>query len=268
MFRKTLLASLLVLTAPMSASAHKMWLLPSETVLSGPNPSITVDAAISNDVFFFNHHALPLAGLSITAPDGSKLAPENQATLRYRSVFDVALPQKGTYRIAALTSNVLATWEEDGERKFYRGNKEGFATRVPAGARELKVTEAVGRVETFVTNGPPTVDALKAVGEGIELIPITHPNDLYAGESATFKLIVDGKPGAGLEVEIVRGGIRYRDAQEEIQVKADDQGVFSVQFDEAGMYWLETSTADDKTTFPAANGRSLRYSGTLEVLPR
>jgi uncharacterized GH25 family protein len=268
MLRKSLLAMLVLSAAPMTASAHKMWLLPSETVLTGPNPVITVDAAISNDVFFFNHHALPLGGLTITAPDGSKIAPENQATLRYRSVFDVPLPQKGTYRIAALTSNILATWEEGGERKFYRGRKEDFASKVPAGASGLKVTEAVGRVETFVTNGPPTVDALKAVGEGIELIPVTHPNDLYSGESATFKLLVDGKPGAGLEVEIVRGGTRYRDAQEEIHAKADDQGVFSVQFEEAGMYWLEASTTDDKTSFPAAEGRSLRYSGTLEVLPR
>lgn len=267
MLRKSLLASLLVLMVPVTASAHKMWLLPSETVLTGPNPVITVDAAISNDVFFFNHHALPLAGLDITAPDGTKLAAENQATLRYRSVFDVSLPQKGTYRIAAMTANVLATWEEDGERKFWRGRKDDFASKVPAGASNLKVTEAVGRVETFVTNGPPTLDALKPVGEGIELVPVTHPNDLYAGESATFKLLVDGKPGAGLEVEIVRGGTRYRDAQEEIHAKTDDQGVFSVQFDEAGMYWLEASTADDKVTFPAANGRTLRYSGTLEVLP-
>ena len=50
------------------------------------------------------------------------------------------------------------------------------------------------RVETFVTNGAPS--ELKASGRGLELTPVTHPNDLYAGEAITFKLTDNGKPAA------------------------------------------------------------------------
>lgn len=257
----------LPLLFPTAASAHKMWLLPSDTVLAGPEPLITVDAAISNDLFFFNHHALALDGLTVTAPDGSKGAVENQARLRHRSVFDVPLPRKGTYRIAVETLTIFAAWEENGERRAVRGTKEAVGEKLPAEAQDLTITERAGRVETFATNGNPSVEALKPTGKGIELVPVTHPNDLFAGESARFKFLVDGEPAAGLKVQIIRGGTRYRDAQEEIEATTDADGAFAVQWDEPGMYWLETSTEDDKMEFPRAQKRVLGYAATLEVLP-
>ena len=123
-------------------------------------------------------------------------------------------------------------------------------------------------METFVTNGSPNETALKTTGEGLELVPTTHPNDLFAGEQAKFKLLLDGKPAAGLEFEITRGGTRYRNAQEEIKVTTDANGEFSVTWPEAGMYWLETSTEDAKTSLPQAKKRRLSYLATLEVLPQ
>ena len=138
----------------------------------------------------------------------------------------------------------------------------------PRDAKDLKVTQSVGRVETFVTNGSPNDTALKPVGEGIELLPVTHPNDLFAGEQAKFKLQIDGKPAVGLEIEIVRGGTRYRNAQEEIMVKTDANGEFSVTWPEAGMYWLETVSEDANTSLPQAKQRRLSYVATLEVLPQ
>ncbi|MCF5951314.1 DUF4198 domain-containing protein, partial [Xanthomonas perforans] len=96
MKRSLVLISLLA-SLPLSALAHKAWLLPSQTVIAGDAPWITVDAAVSNDLFYFNHVPLRLDNLSITAPDGSALTPENPATGKYRSVFDLQLTQPGTY---------------------------------------------------------------------------------------------------------------------------------------------------------------------------
>jgi uncharacterized GH25 family protein len=97
---------------------------------------------------------------------------------------------------------------------------------------------------------------------------VTHPNDLFAGEEATFKLLVDGQPAAGVEVEIIRGGTRYRNAQDEIKVTTDANGEFSVTWPEPGMYWLDASTQDDKVSMPQAKQRRLGYVATLEVLPQ
>jgi uncharacterized GH25 family protein len=266
--KRSLVLTAVLATLPFSALAHKAWLLPSQTVIAGEQPWITVDGAVSNDLFYFNHVPLRLDNLVITAPDGSQLQPENPATGRYRSVFDLQLKQTGTYRLAIINNGLFANWKEDGKPKRWRGNEASFATEVPKNAQDLQVSQSLGRVETFVTNGAPNDTALKPTGKGIELIPVTHPNDLFAGEPAQFKLQIDGKPAAGLEIEIVRGGTRYRNAQDEIKVKTDAQGAFSVTWPEAGMYWLETGTEDTRTTVPQAKQRRLSYVVTLEVLPQ
>ena len=267
---KRTLSLTLALTAllPLSAFAHKAWLQPSQTVIAGTNPWITVDAAVSNDLFYFNHVPLRLDNLVITAPDGNKVDPQNSATGKFRSVFDMELKQPGTYRLAIINSGLSANWEENGKPKRWRGTVANFATEVPKDAKGLQVSQSVGRNETFVTFGSPNDTALKTTGEGIELVPVTHPNDLVAGEQATFRLHLDGKPAAGLEIEITRGGTRYRNAQEEIKVTTDADGQFSVTWPEAGMYWLETGTEDNKTSLPQAKQRRLSYVATLEVLPQ
>jgi len=268
MKRSFLLALAIAAALPFSALAHKAWLQPSQTVLAGEKPWITVDAAVSNDLFYFNHVPLRLDNLVITAPDGSAVQPQNPATGKYRSVFDVELAQTGTYRLALVNDGLFANWNENGQRKRWRGNAASFASEVPKDAKDLQVSQSLGRVETFVTNGAPNQTALKPSGRGLELVPVTHPNDLFAGEKATFKLHIDGKPAPGLNVEIVRGGTRYRNAQDELKLTTDAQGSFSVTWPEAGMYWLETTSEDNKTSMPQAKQRRLSYVATLEVLPQ
>jgi len=263
-----LAAAIASLAVPFTAAAHKAWLRPSQTVLAGTDPWITVDAAVSNDLFYFNHVPLRLDNLAITAPDGSRIEPQNMATGQYRNTFDVQLTQPGTYRIAVVNSGLSGSWEEDGKPKRWRGTPASFATEVPKDAKNLKISQSVGRVETFVTNGSPNETALKTTGEGMELVPLTHPNDLFAGEAARFRLLVDGEPAEGVEFEIVRGETRYRNAQDEIKVVTDAKGEFAVTWPEAGMYWLEATREDDKTSLPQAGQRRLSYVATLEVLPQ
>ncbi len=264
---KLLVLSAVLAFLPSMAMAHKAWILPSQTVNSGETPVVTFDAAISNDLFYFNHVPLGLDRIAVTAPDGSKVEIENGSTLKYRSVFDLSLRQQGTYRIAAVNSGLTASWTQDGKPKRWRGSPAEFATAVPANAADLKVMQSLGRIETFVTNGDPNDVAIKPVGQGLEVVVEGHPNDLITGEKTTFQLLLDGQPAAGVDVEIVRGATRYRNSQDEIKVKTDAQGKFSADFAEPGMYWLETATTDAKTSIKQAKERRLSYVATYEVLP-
>lgn len=268
MRRSLLILAGLMILVPSIASAHKTWLLPSQTIFSGTEPLVTFDAAVSNDLFYFNHFPLPLENLQVTAPDGTAADAENQATLRYRSVFDVPLKQSGTYKIAIVRDGLFGSWEEDGKRRRWRGTAETFAKEVPADAKNLQVTESIGRIESYVTNGAPTKDVFQPTGKGIELLPVTHPNDLYVGEQATFQFLVEGKPMPGLELEIICGGIRYRDSQEEIHVTTDSDGYAKITWPKPGMYWLETTLQDDKSQVGQASNRRLSFVGTFEVLPQ
>ena len=250
------------------SEAHRQWMLPSATVLSGSDDWVTVDAAVSNDLFYFEHVPMRLDNLVVTAPDGTTVEAENKSTGRYRSTFDVRLGKPGTYRVAVVNNGIMASYTENGQPKRWRGTPEAFAREVPAGAQDLRVSQTAGRVETFVTSRAPNDAALKPTGVGLEMVPVTHPNDIVAGETASFRLLLDGKPAAGIEVEFIPGGIRYRDKLNETKIKTDADGKFSVTPAQPGMYWMEASVTDNKVAVPQATQRRAMYAATLEVLPQ
>ncbi|WP_026352830.1 DUF4198 domain-containing protein [Solimonas variicoloris] len=273
------LSLLLALGLPLSAQAHKSWFLPSSTVLSEVGHYVTVDAAVSNDLFYFDHNPVRLDSLAIIAPDGSRLTPENVATGHYRSTFDVPLPQVGTYKIVNASSGMFASWKDDSRQtKRWRGSAEAFKKEVPAKARDLQVTLADNRLETFVTVGKPSSEVLAPTGSGLELVPVTHPNDLVAGETASFKLLLDGQPAAGLKVSVVPGGTRYRDQQDEITVTTGADGAFAITWPQAGMYWLNAAIGGGRMggpggepgedAPPAAKAPKAKKKGGDEPLPR
>jgi uncharacterized GH25 family protein len=257
----------IALSAVASVSqAHNAWLLPSSTVFSKAD-TVTVDAAVSNDLFVANHAPLRLDGLQITAPDGSTVKPETEAKLKFRNAFDVNVAQSGTYRIAVVNVGAFASWKDKatGQNKRARGTAETIAKEIPVDAQDVTVTQSSGRIETFVTVGKPS--ALKPIGQGLELITTGSPTDLAKGEKATFTLHLDGQPAKGLEVTVTAGNTQYRDKLDEVKLKTDDKGQFSVTWPTAGMYWLDASTKDSKTSVPQAKERRLSYAATLEVMP-
>lgn len=263
-----LLASTIAMLLPAGAHAHRAWMLPSSTVLSGDDVWVTVDAAISNDLFYFEHQPMRLDTVKATGPDGAEEKIEHAATGRYRSTFDVHLVKKGTYKIGSAGTGVVGGYTLNGEQKrLPRGlSADKLAAAIPAGATDVKLTETASRNEIFVTVGAPTDTVLKPVGKGLELVPVTHPNDLIAGEAAVFGFTVDGKPAANIELTVIPGGIRYRDALKEMTLKTDAEGKVSITWPEAGMYWLSASATDKATTVPNATERRMTYVSTLEVL--
>ena len=280
-----------------SAHAHRSWMLPSATVLSGDAPWVTVDAAVSNDIFYFEHFPLqiegvgqpfvrpgaqppatangkpapqpmqrPRANLQIQRPDGSLAQPQFGNTGRYRSTFDVELDQKGTWKLAIANQGLFASYEENGERKRWSGKLEDVKTAIPAKADKLQVTQSSSRMEVFVTSGAPTEQVLTPAGKGLELAPVTHPNDLVHGEAARFVFLLDGKPAANVKVTLIREGIRYRDTLDEIELTTNDQGELSVDWQQAGMYWMEAvSSMPVKDDSPVTQRRD-SYTATLEVM--
>ncbi len=258
-------ASVSLLAVP--AQAHRAWLLPSATVLSGTDAWVTVDAAISNDLFYFEHHALQLDNLSIMGPDGKAVTPENAAKGRFRSTFDVKLAQPGTYKVMVVNHGAFASYKLDGQNKRWRGKVDQLATAIPANATDVKISETQGRIESFITSGKPSTDTLKPTGTGLEMVPVTHPNNLFAGEKATFRLVLDGQPASGVNVEVVPGGIRYRDKLNDTKVTTDESGTFSVTWPGPGYYWMSASVRDDKSKIKNAQRRN-SYAVTVEVLPQ
>ncbi|MFZ2998171.1 DUF4198 domain-containing protein [Sphingobium sp.] len=231
------------LMLPATAQAHRQWMMPSSTTLSGTDTWVTVDAAVSNDLFYFEHVPMRTDGITVTQPDGSAGRIENAATGKYRSTFDVHLTQPGTYRIANASTGVMGSYMLNGKQeRLPRGTtKDKLASVIPAGATDVQTAEMSSRNEIFVTLGAPSNGIFKPTGSGIELVPVTHPNDLVSGEAATFQFLLDGKPASGLKVMVIPGGIRYRDALDQMDLVTDKDGKVAITWPTPGMYWLNAS---------------------------
>ena len=270
-----LLAAAALIAAPAVLSAHRMWMLPSGTVFSGTDSWATIDAAVSNDLFFFDHQPLRLDGVKVWQPDGSEGRLQNGATGRYRSVFDVELDKPGTWKVATQMSAVMGSFKADGVEKRVGGRggppRPGqpaplTVADIPANATDVKLTEMSSRNEVFLTAGAPTTTVLKPTGKGLEFAPVTHPDELVAGETAQFRFLIDGKPAPGLKVTVIPGGKRYRNDEGAMNLTTGADGLLKVTWPTAGMYWLNATATDTKTTAPRATERRMTYVTTLEVL--
>ncbi|WP_277980151.1 DUF4198 domain-containing protein [Sphingomonas phyllosphaerae] len=276
--RSRFLVAAALLALPAAVSAHRMWLLPSGTIFSGTDGWVTVDSAVSNDLFYADHQPGRLETVRVWQPDGTPGTLQNGATGRYRSVFDVRLDKPGTWKIGSAMSGVMGSFKIGGVEKRVGGRggppaSEGGPRQspltvadIPADATDVRLTETLARNEIFVTAGEPTRTVLRPSGKGLEIDYVTHPDELVAGETTRFRFLVDGQPAASLKVTLVPGGKRYRDAEGARELTTAADGTLAIDWPGAGMYWLNATLTDARATAPRATQRRMSYSTTLEVM--
>jgi len=157
---------------------------------------------------------------------------------------------------------------EDGQMARWRGTLEELKAQDMASKPEFSLSErGRSRLVTFVTLGEPSDTVLKPEGDGVELgFERTHPNDVYVDETATFRVLTDGKPAAGAKVTIVREGDRYRDEEGAIVLYTDAQGWVSIDWPEAGRYHVQANASSKGTLHGVPSTKSGSYAVILEVL--
>jgi uncharacterized GH25 family protein len=256
-----------------SAHAHKPWLLPSSSNVEGKEAWVTVDAAISEGLFDIDHQPLKLDGIVITGPDGGKLTPENVNNGKLRNTFDLKLPKPGTYKIELVSKNVFGSYKDNtGAMKRFRGSEESLAKDVPADATEVKLSRMDSRLETFVSTGTPDLAVFKPTGVGLEMVPVTNPTELRAGEKATWRFLLDGKPAANQGVSLIPGGVRYRGTLGEIRKNTDAKGELTIELPAAGMYMVSSAWPAAAPQVPGQPPqmapRRASYSAVVEILPQ
>ncbi len=271
-FLRPALLALTLSALPLTAQAHRTWLMPSAGQVDGKNLYISVEGASSDSLFQADSFPLKLDGLTVTGPDGQPVAPENAYTGKFKSAFDLKLAADGTYRIAVTSDTVMGRYTLNGETRRIRGTAAELSSLVPAGATDVVVSHMIGRVETYVSANRPSDAVLTPTGHGLEIVPLSNPSTYVAGDKASFRALLDGKPLAGLNVEIIPGGVRYRGALKDTDVTTGADGTFTVTWPMGQMYWIGASYPPRPAEGGEGKGGDMpaqrwSYAGTFEVMP-
>jgi uncharacterized GH25 family protein len=267
---KLTLLALALAAVVLPAHAHRPWLLPSATLADGKEPTVIIDGAVSENYFEFDHMPLRMDSVVVTGPDGAVLALPAITSGRLRNSFDLKMPKPGTYRVAIVSKVVTASYKAGAEVKRFRGTEEAFAKEVPGDAPELTVNRQFSRMETFVSATQTSTEVLKPSGTGLELVPVTHPNDMHAGEKASWRFELNGKPLANFAFSLIPGGVKYRGVLGEIRLSTDANGVANMTLPAAGMYALNAAfpVSSEKGGGAVPPASRYSYAATLEILPQ
>lgn len=253
-----------------SAHAHRPWIYPQQTMVEAKEAWVTIDGVVSEGLFDVDHVAFKLDNVVVTGPDGRTAKGPAPLTGRQRSSIDLRLPENGTYKVSVVNRNVMGSYKDaGGQVKRFRTTEENLAKDVPAGAAELKTTHVHQRIETFVSANTLSEGALKPTGSGLELVPVTNPTDLRAGETAKWRFLLDGKALPNHPFSLVPGGVKYRGTLGEIRLATDANGEVAVKLPAPGMYYLNAAypAARGNPADAQPNARRYSYAATLEILP-
>jgi len=222
----------LILIFPMSSHAHMFWLLTD-------NDTPMVNEPVQVEIGF--GHKFPkdeeikaerLGAIKAVAPDGQELALKKISTTRY----ELVPPAAGVYVISAQMV-------------------PGFVTRTPQGMK-MQTKKGVPdanycfrfdmAAKTLITVGGKKQGADHRAQSTLEIMPLKDPMALKIGDTLPVRVIFQGRPLIGAELEFTHEG--WADPQKPFATlgKTNDQGEIQVKVDQAGWWFL---TASHKTPY-------------------
>ena len=283
---------------PVVGSAHTIspFILP-EVFDTSASQNVSFQSSLTLEKFFVPSINFKTNYL-LTDPKGQQIKINPAAELKRFNVAEFDLPSEGTYRIR--TDNALGNsskyalidgrWlrirpvrqqntnmqapkpeqpKADAEKKPVtppQPPRSVSADQVPANAQTLEVKNNI-IAESFVTKGKPSpVPAI--TNKGFEVKFLTHPNELFVGESLKAQILLNGKAVPNLEVDVFKGASSYETSaqREQPHVKTNAKGEVEVKFEKPGIYLITTSYPEanpDNSKKPESE--ILTYGLTVEV---
>ena len=264
---KKLILAAIVSALPASAIAHDIWIKSDlHEINSEEQQTFALDVSRSADVYIAeaNHK---VNNLVVTSPNGVKSNLQAAFSGKVKEVFEVEYNEAGTYHFESPMTQVYLSFyfDEEGKKHKVRMPKTQYS-KLPKGARPEKTVEKQIMTETYVSyNGFTDVQNVRA--NGIQIVPLQHPNKLRSGQPFSFKITYNGKPVTGAEVALKSlNQFYYQDSDKvEVVLKDKDNGQISFTPQTPGKYLLgvelEIELANDKY----ADFRSIERFLTFEI---
>lgn len=244
-----------------AAQAHSPYLKPNTFSAEPERKHVTVEASFAEgglrpDV------AMKSESFHLIGPDGRRQPLTPAAVLKDASYLEVPLLAEGTYLVSSgvRKGRVAKAVLRQGQVHFTEGRDETQPGDLPIEVQSLT------RADVYLSRGRPS--AVDYSTEGLEIYPVTPPQDIYAGETVTVRVRENRQPLAGQTLTVIPDGQQYAVHKlAEQHYSSDAAGQVRFTPATAGLYLLQVRVRQ-----PAPGNPSLWLSHTatltLEVLPQ
>lgn len=260
------LASLMALVS-VPASAHDIYIWPSEFTINANNDTRVIVDVTATDTAFRSGHGMAPEGIEIIAPNGKALRDIGTVFLaKQRTTVDLPITEKGTYQLNyARPDSYISFYKLPGEekQKRIRHDKLSAVKNMPKGAMLTRTIRYNTKAASYITNGAPT--EVSASGNGFEITPLTHPSDFVSGEAITLQVHYNGEPINAQSVMIEREGGQYQAEKTQFKLVSNQQGEISFTPELAGRYVLKSKYELDQAD-PRADTTITRLFMAFEVV--
>lgn len=218
--RAALLAAPLLCLSAFTAGAHEFLVKPDATVIAEGQP-LGVSLYITE--VYIKPDRLPPAGsseLAIVTAKGATLVPLTEDKAGKRLHATVTAPAGDGFILAAQTGRIRAASE-----------------RNPKSTRMESFSKALVNVGEGDIHGT-------ALGTRLEVVPVSSPAGLKAGDTLTVKVLFDGKPAAG-RVQATYDGHTDKEHGYVVRTESGADGIARIKVTAPGLWLVRTKAVRD-----------------------
>ena len=241
-------------------AAHQKWLWPNRFVVEKAPAWISFDVTWSDQPFAADM-GVGDKPVTVVDPEGRSASPDRTFIGKTKSTSESELTQEGTYRLESV--DPLTYWtqiEKEGQPQWLKQPK-GEVSGEKITRSDLYWSKAMAYVTIGKSKAmPPQPDA-----DPLNIVPATHPNEIFAGSTLELKVLSFGKPLAKAEVKVFDVNSNGHTPVKTIQ--CDDQGVGKLPLVTPGQYLLACQLEREVKDDPKADIHSFNVYLTLRVQP-
>ena len=237
---------------------HQQWILPNFFYTNRESPWLGIEHTWGDQRFVAGQGSGTL--LSIIQPQGWRMGrPSSIFVGQTRTVGEIELREPGTYRIETdRPAQYLAEIEVDSKKTWVSKSKD----QLP-GKKIIQSQHRWSQTTTFVTVKEYTRGVLEATGALLEIVPVTHPNQIFVGKPFVVRVLSRSQSVSDQKVEVYSERDSGHDATLAAVTNAD--GECELVFPFPGMYLLTANLHQDAKDSSRANVEIFSVSMLIEV---
>lgn len=186
--------------------------------------------------------AMNVPVFTMIMPDGTNEGIYPTALTKAAAYLTPEITQEGTYRFSTgMRVGPLYNAIEGEKERLY------FADEMKTAKGKRVTMQYYSNADVYVSNGKPNYKPT-ILGKGVEIIPMTSPNELFLSKDLKVQVLLDGKPAPKSRIVVVYDNEHYQfhrqgdlydvDNIRKNNIYTDENGIATFTPDKAGLVML------------------------------